>query len=411
MSTPQLKDASLGTLCRLVTDGTHDSPKLLSDGVPFIKGKHISSGRIDFSNCDYISVADHQKAIQRSKPQRGDTLFSNIGSVGDTAFVDADREFSIKNVALFKPDPRRVDPRYLFYLLNSPVVQGELVGRRSGSAQPFISLGTLREHVVRYHPDLDTQRRIAGILSAYDDLIENNERRIAILEDMARRVFREWFVDFRFPGHEAVRMVDTEAGRIPEGWQLVGLHDVAEVGFGFPFKSPRFNTTGSGTPIVRIRDVLAGRTETYSDEPFDERYAVNDGDLLVGMDGIFHTAIWSGGEAALNQRVARLRPRWGRSTYWLLLSVLPKIKQLEGSIVGTTVAHLSARDLKEMRILAPTVQVQRAADGLLEPIGAMIATLRHQQQQLAASRDLLLPRLISGDLPVSPAEPLLEAAE
>jgi type I restriction enzyme, S subunit len=98
--------ASLASLCRQVTDGTHDSPKLLTSGVPFVKGKHISSGRINFDECDFISEADHIKVIERSKPERGDTLFSNIGSVGDCAFVDDDREFSIKNVALFKPEPR-----------------------------------------------------------------------------------------------------------------------------------------------------------------------------------------------------------------------------------------------------------------------------------------------------------------
>jgi type I restriction enzyme S subunit len=93
-------------LCVLVTDGTHDSPKLQKKGVPFIKGKNISGGRVDFSTCDFITLEDHEEACRRVKPQRGDILFSNIGSVGDTAVVNDDREFSIKNVALFRPDRR-----------------------------------------------------------------------------------------------------------------------------------------------------------------------------------------------------------------------------------------------------------------------------------------------------------------
>jgi type I restriction enzyme S subunit len=106
---------TLEDLCALVTDGTHDSPKLQSEGVPFIKGKHISSGFIDFDNCDYITYDDHLKVIARSNPEKGDTLLSNIGSVGDAAFVNVDFEFSIKNVALLKPDPAKVEPRYLYY--------------------------------------------------------------------------------------------------------------------------------------------------------------------------------------------------------------------------------------------------------------------------------------------------------
>ena len=96
---------SLPEICELVTDGTHDSPKLLPAGIPFIKGKHISSGRIDFDSCDFISEQDHLKCIKRVKPQSNDILFSNIGSVGDAARVTDNVEFSIKNIALFRPDP------------------------------------------------------------------------------------------------------------------------------------------------------------------------------------------------------------------------------------------------------------------------------------------------------------------
>jgi type I restriction enzyme S subunit len=162
--------------------------------------------------------------------------------------------------------------------------------------------------------------------------------------------------------------------------------------------------------VVRIRDVPAGESATFTDEPFEPRYAVKDGDLLVGMDGIFHTAIWSGGDAALNQRVTRLRPRGGRSTMWLLLSVMPKIKHLEATITGTTVAHLSARDLKAMPVVVPAPDIQQRADGLLSPIGDAVVRHRHEQRRLAAARDLLLPRLISGDLTVAAAERELETA-
>jgi type I restriction enzyme, S subunit len=175
---PTLLTVRMDSLCELVTDGTHDSPKLQKEGVPFIKGKHISGRRIDFENCDFITPKDHEEACRRVRPQRGDVLFTNIGSVGDTALVRTDRSFSIKNVALFRPDIRKVDRRYFYFLFLSPEFRANILNVRSGSAQPFISLASLRSFEVSYHEDLDAQRRIADVLSAYDDLIENSQQRV-----------------------------------------------------------------------------------------------------------------------------------------------------------------------------------------------------------------------------------------
>jgi type I restriction enzyme S subunit len=127
------------------------------------------------------------------------------------------------------------------------------------------------------------------------------------------------------------------------------------------------------------------------------------------MDGNFHTSIWSGGDAALNQRVTRLRPLDNRSVGWLLLSVLPKIKHLEATISGTTVAHLSARDLKAMRVLTPTDKIRMLADKTFEALDFATINYRSQQRRLASSRDLLLPRLVSGELSVSVVEREFEA--
>ena len=226
----QMTEATLADLCRQVTDGTHDSPKLLPEGMPFIKGKHINKGYVDFDTCDYISHADHLKVIARSKPEQGDILFANIGnSIGDTAFVATTKPFSIKNVALFKPNPAKVNCRYLYYHVVSRSFQDALLAKKSGSAQPFVGLDTLRNHRVVYHSDLAEQDRIASILAAYDDLIENNTRRIRILEGMAQMLYREWFVNFRFPGHEKVRMVESGLGPIPGGWKVQPLGNVTSV--------------------------------------------------------------------------------------------------------------------------------------------------------------------------------------
>jgi restriction endonuclease S subunit len=310
------------------------------------------------------------------------------------------RPFScIQNIFPKVGKPGVVDTRYFYYAAHGRVNLTDYKGHHPLFRQTLIPI-----------PPLETQRRIASILGAYDDLIEVNRRRVAVLEEMARGLFEEWFVRFRFPGHEGVGIGETSDGRLPEGWRFASLSDVAEVAFGFPFKSKAFSSTPEGSRVVRIRDVPDGTTGTWTTEPFEARYSVVNGDILIGMDGIFHMAVWVGGDAALNQRVTRLRPRNGHSRGWVFRSVYPHIKYFEATIAGTTVAHLGAKHLNMIRIPVATAEVQEKADTFFDPIDETLVNLRVANQRLAASRDLLLPRLISGQLSVEAAERELEHA-
>ncbi|MCD6599150.1 MAG: restriction endonuclease subunit S, partial [Dehalococcoidia bacterium] len=251
------KEVTLPEICELVTDGTHDSPKLQPSGIPFIKGKHISTGRIDFTDCDYITEQDHLKCVQRVKPQTNDVLFSNIGSVGDAARVLDDNEFSIKNVALFRPNPEKVDPLFFYYLVKSRYFKGHFLNVRSGSAQPFISLENIRSLRFNYLKDKIAQQHIGHVLSAYDDLIENNRRRIQLLEQSARVLYKEWFVHLRFPGHEHVKIKDG----IPDGWDKKQVRDVlAKVNRPRKIKKADFLDDGPIPCVDQSRDFIGGYT-------------------------------------------------------------------------------------------------------------------------------------------------------
>jgi len=249
-------------------------------------------------------------------------------------------------------------------------------------------------------PPLATQQRVAAVLSAFDELIEINERRIELLEDLARSVYREWFVRFRFPGHHDAKLVESELELTPEGWEVRSLFDVADVGFGFPFKSGRFSDLGA-FPVIRIRDVPRGATETKTDEHAPDRYRVVEGDILVGMDGEFHVRQWSGGEAWLNQRVARLRPPNRLSARHLMLAVMGPIRAWNESITGTTVAHLGKRHLELVNILTPPSTVLAVASPAFDRIAEWERHLIGTNRRLAATRDLLLPRLVTGLLDIS----------
>ncbi|WP_271439485.1 restriction endonuclease subunit S [Pontixanthobacter luteolus] len=415
----EIRRAALQDLCALVTDGTHDSPKLREDGVPFIKGKHISSGRIDFDTCDFISYEDHLEVIARSKPERGDTLFSNIGSVGDAAYVNTDVEFSIKNVALLKPDPSQIDPLYLFYLVRSDKVKGEILAAKSGSAQQFISLGSLRKHQVDVPASLETQQRIAAILGAYDDLIEVNRRRVAVLEEMARGLFEEWFVRFRFPGHEDLPIVDTPDGPLPEGWAYGHLRDVLALGSGFAFKSTTFVDEGQYS-IVTIKHVHDGLLKPPFLSKINElppkmpaHCKIKQGDILVSLTGnVGRTCLAWGEELLLNQRVAKVDPaaeRYRSFAYcWFRSS--NTLKRLQNIANGAAQQNLSPVQTVGLTLPIPPASVAEHFEKVVNPILDSIVTGHRSTEVLQRQRDLLLPRLISGQLSVQTAERQLEDA-
>lgn len=403
-----IKTDPLSVLCRQITDGTHDSPKLQDNGVPFIKGKHISSGIIDFAHCDYITYKDHLNVIARSKPERGDTLFSNIGSVGDMAFVNTDIEFSIKNVALFKPDTTRTSPRYLYYLLKSPIVQDGLLAHRSGSAQPFIGLSTLRDFCVQYHSELGSQRRIASILSTYDDLIENNTRRIEILEEMARRIYEEWFIRFCFPGHERV----CTCGQLPDGWKKVRLDSFGTVITGKTPSKKVSDYFGSDVPFLKLPDmhgqIFVFSTSEYLSIAGAESQLIKNippNSLCVSCIGTAGIVVITATTCQTNQQINSLIPNnpQCREFLYFALKGLKEVINQHGA-TGATMTNLSKGKFSTLEVTKADDRTNSMFHANVAPIFNQILNLQRKNANLRAQRDLLLPKLITGQIDVSLAE-------
>jgi type I restriction enzyme S subunit len=244
-------------------------------------------------------------------------------------------------------------------------------------------------------PDLPAQRQIAAILSAYDELIENNQRRIALLEKLAEEIYREWFVRLRFPGHENVKVVKG----VPKGWEQKRLPDVADITYGFPFEGSRFNGNGIGRPIIRIRNIPESSTTDYTDEVAGDKYIVRHGDLLIGMDGEFHINHWHGNDAYLVQRVCRLKAKQPALEGYLAHAIRAPIKHFESILMGATVGHLGATHLKGVVLLVPPEPFYPQLH-ILNDIHQQKLTFAKMVRNLAESRDKLLPRLVSGKLPV-----------
>ena len=293
-------------------------------------------------------------------------------------------------------DEARIDKTFLYFLLNTYDYRAQVRGSASGATVRHTSPGRIRACKVRVPREVNYQREITAILSAYDDLIENNHRRMALLEDAARQLYREWFVRLRFPGHEHTKIVDG----VPEGWERVPFLDIAIPTYGHPFQSSLFTDDGEGLPLVRIRDVLAGESKTFTLEEAPPDRRLQNGDMLIGMDGDFHMGLWAGGEAWLNQRVVRIKSKGAVADYLLFNLLEEPICALNETITGTTVVHLGAKELKEIRLFLPSLALLSQANDWFTPLGKQLVSLKLQNRQLRAARDLLLPRLMSGEITV-----------
>ena len=296
---------------------------------------------------------------------------------------------SFWNEPIFVTDGFLIEPKddvsyeYLYYLMKYK--QGEFHNAQRGAAIPHVTPALITGIAVDIAPK-KIQKHIAGILSAYDNLIENNRKQIKLLEEAAQRLYKQWFIDFKFPGHETTRIVDG----LPEGWKKERLVDLASVQFGYAFDGSLFNSNGNGTPIVRIRNIPDGVTNDYTTENAPDEYLINNGDIVVGMDGEFHINSWSGETSYLVQRSCCFKPHNPKMKGWLLWAIHDPIKFFEKTVVGATVAHLGKKHIDTIELLV-------GLEKLYEPFQNLFSkrqTLLNQNRKLAEARDRLLPKLM-----------------
>ena len=217
-------EKTLAELTLNITDGKHGDCRGKDDsGFYFISCKDVRDGQIHYEDARQIIEKDFWDAHKRTQLEPDDILVTNSGTIGRMAFIrDVPLTYKTtfqKSVAIVKPDKSKVLPKYLYYQLQNCVER--FINQSNGSAQKNLLLSTMRAFKMHIHEDEDTQARIAAILSSYDDLIENNQKQIKLLEEAAQRLYKEWFVDLRFPGYETTPIIDG----MPQGWKRKTVKD------------------------------------------------------------------------------------------------------------------------------------------------------------------------------------------
>ena len=232
------KSIKLKELCREITVGFVGpmATEYVESGIPFLRSQNILPFRLELSSIKFISPEFHKK-LKKSALHPGDVVVVRTGYPGTACVIPSKLPVSnCADLVIFRPSSQ-LDPYYLTLIFNSTLGRSHVAGNLVGVAQQHFNVSVAKEMIVNI-PPLTTQRKIASILSAYDDLIENNTRRIAILEEMAQSLYRDWFVHFRFPGHEKKRLVESELGLIPEGWEVKTIEETIEIlGGGTPSTS------------------------------------------------------------------------------------------------------------------------------------------------------------------------------
>jgi len=410
------KEYKIEEMCSKVTDGAHNSPVEVSEGYPMFSVKDMRENGFDYSDVKRISASDFEK-LKRSdcKPLKYDVLIAKDGSYLKHVFVceeDKD-EIILSSIAILRPKQKITNPFFLKYILKTNSIKTMMEGFVSGSALPRIVLKDFKKMVLRL-PSLSLQHRIASIPSAYDDLIENNNRRIALLKLMAEQIYKEWFVRMRFPGYENTEF---EKG-VPKGWEWKKVEEV-------------FKTSSGGTPSrQKEQEYYGGEIDWIKTGELKDSFIFNSEEkitesglnnssaklfapnsLLMAMYGVNIGQLGiSVKPSAANQAVCIFSPKndEGYSLYYSFHFFKSIRSHLFNISMGAAQQNLSQDIIKRLSFLQPDKAIIDCFNQIQRPIFDLKLKLELQTQTLKQTRDLLLPRLISGKLRVKAAEMELE---
>lgn len=385
-------------------------------GVPIIRGSNLSTGLDRFVCKEFAFISKDTAAKFTAQTVRAnDLIFTCWGTIGQVGMIPADGPFDhyvISNKQLkLRVNSEIIDPLYAYYFFACPETVQYIRDRAIGSAVPGINLGILKALPVLV-PPLEEQRRIASILGAYDDLIAVNRRRITLLDDMARAMFEEWFVRYRFPGHETTTIINTPNGLLPEGWIWGTLGNFAKVAN---------STINPGLTPDRIFAHFS--LPAFDDE---QKPVLEPGDAIKSNKLAFRSPTVLASK--LNPRIPRvwyvpeeIAEHQVSSTEFVPLSPIgvhsaalvyaivssPEFRdRLTGMAGGTSTSHQRVKpsDIIKTPVAVPPDSISVTVGRYLEPHYNLSNQLRAANHHLATSRDLLLPRLISGQLSVAEAE-------
>lgn len=370
-----------------ITDGDHQPAPKADKGVHFIKIKDIVNNQVSFDAQVYVPREYYDNLPMERKPQKEDVLYTVVGSFGIPSYVQTDELFCFeRNIALLHPN-KDIEPRFLYYSLKNPAFYKGVEIVANGSAQKLIPLSKLKDLKISV-PDKEAQRHIADILSAYDDLIENNQRQIKLLEEADQRLYKEWFVDLRFPGHENTKIVDG----VPEGWRISSIYDVFDIKYGKNLPTSKITKAGQ-YPVYGASGVIGYYNEKNCDD-----YATLVTSRGNGSGDVFRTH-HKQSYVTNNSFIARRNDKnsFIENEFTFQLFSNTDFKKL---CTDSAQPQLTNTSIQKIKILLPNRQLIEKYQRCTIEMSEKQEALYQEQRALTQARNRLLPKLMNGTVEV-----------
>ena len=385
----------LEDVCVLIADCPHSTAPDEGSGFPLIRTPNIGKGRLILEGVHRVSENVYHLRNKRAVPQDDDLIFAREATAGNVAIIKNGEKVCLgQRTVLLRPNKEMVDPDFLVYYLLAPEQQYGLLGTANGATVAHVNIPTIRSLKISL-PPLTAQRKIAAIIKSYDDLIENNQKQIKLLEEAAQRLYKEWFVDMRFPGYENTPIVDG----VPEGWSVQYLSDFANVIMGQSPKSEFYNQEKNGLPFHQ--GVGSYGTRFVNDNTYSTSYTriAEAGSILFSVRAPVGRLNMTKNKIVIGRGLAAMNHKCGMQSY---LYYLLKERFFKDDILGngSIFASISKDELLSQKFTIPANALVEQFNSITSSIDKKITILAEQVVLLTETRDRLLPKLMNGEIEV-----------
>lgn len=399
----------LSECCSSIADGDHQPPPKVETGIPFVTISNMTAtNQFDFNDTLFVPQDYYDRLDEKRKARKNDVLYSVVGSFGIPVFMKEDKAFVFqRHIAILRPDSEKIVPRFLFYTMLTKDFYAKADSAAIGAAQRTVSLTSLRNMEICV-PDKIRQSKIVDTLAAYDDLIENNQKQIKLLEEAAQRLYKEWFVDLRFPGCEEVEITDG----VPEGWKKIPLGNVLQVVRGRSYSSKELSDK-EGVLMINLSNIRPyggynrDQEKHYTGKVNDNQY-VETHDLLMGVTDMTQERRTVGrvaivpnlhAKAMISMDLIKLVPVDGSPLfYYALLNYGGYSEVISRFANGTNVLHLRPDVLDIVDAIIPDIRLQNRFVEFFKSIQNRLDVLQDEMIIAAEARERLLPKLMSGEI-------------
>jgi type I restriction enzyme, S subunit len=380
-------------ICELIVDCPHSTANDEGNGYPLIRTPNVGKGYLILDGVHRVSKEVYDVRNARAIPQADDIILAREAPAGNVALIKEGQKVCLgQRTVLIRPDKQKVNPSFLTYYLLSPAKQHDFKSAANGATVEHINMPKIRGLKISL-PPRHIQDSIATTLSRYDALIANYHRQIKLLEEAAQRLYKEWFVDLHFPGHENVKVVDG----VPEGWEKKKLVDIADVVMGQSPQSKYYNNDKEGLPFHQ--GVGSYGTRFVIDEVYSSSLTriAEANSVLFSVRAPVGRLNITKNKIVIGRGLASLNHKWGKQSF---LFYLLKERFFKDNIIGNGAifASISKMELLELKFVIPTEELVERFNAIASQIDKDIANIDTQLTLLTESRDRLLPKLMSGEI-------------